>query len=117
MDFGQESQDQTTADAITFDYRNADLSPADRALCDYAVKLTLTPGAMREDDLNQLREHGLSDEQITVATQVIAYFNYINRVGDALGVDEESWMTPTKEEWLRRKRNDYQETACDGQAS
>jgi uncharacterized peroxidase-related enzyme len=90
-----------------FDYRTADLSPLDRAMCDYAVKLTRTPGAMNEADLAPLRAGGLSDEQITVATQVIAYFNYINRIADALGVDDESWMTLGRDAWLRRKGRDY----------
>jgi uncharacterized peroxidase-related enzyme len=86
------------------DYRQADLSDADRALCDYAVKLTLTPGAMTEQDVQTLRAHGFDDAQITIAAQVISYFNYINRIADGLGVDNESWMTkPSKSEWLQRK--------------
>lgn len=92
---------------MVWDYREADLSTEDRALCDYAVKLTLTPGAMAEGDLDILRDTGWSDEQIVVATQVIGYFNYINRMADALGVDPEDWMTPSREEWLARKGRDY----------
>ena len=34
---------------------------------------------------------------------MVSYFNYINRVADALGVDDEDWMTPTREEWERRR--------------
>jgi len=71
------------------------------------VKLTLTPGAMREDDVQRLREAGFSDEQIVVATQVISYFNAINRVADALGVEDEAWFDMTREEWLRRKGSNY----------
>ena len=103
--------DQREADRLerqlTFDYREADLSFEDRALCDFAVKLTLIPGEMKAGDLDQLREHGFGDEAITIATQVISYFNYINRVADALGVDSESWMTMTREEWLAKKGLDY----------
>ena len=94
---------------MIFDYREADLSPADRALCDYAVKLSLTPGAMDERDVERLREHGRTDAAITVATQVIGYFNYINRIADGLGVDPEPWMTLPREEWDRRRRRDYAE--------
>lgn len=55
-------------------------------------------------DIARLREHGFDDDQITIAVQVISYFNYINRVADALGVDLEEWMTsPPREEWLARK--------------
>ena len=79
------------------------LSPADRALCDYAVKLTLAPGETGEADVVSLRDEGFSEEAITIAVQVIGYFNYINRVADGLGVDPEAWMTPGLEEWRTRK--------------
>ena len=64
----------------------------DRALCDHAVKLTKSPREMTEDDVLRLREAGLSDRAINDATQVIAYFNYINRIADGLGVDLEQGM-------------------------
>ena len=91
------------ADQLIFDYRQADLSAADRSLCDYAVKLTLTPGAMSEADLVLLRDMGFDDPAITIATQVVGYFNYINRVADGLGVDPESWMTLPLDEWKEQK--------------
>ncbi len=92
---------------MIYDYRRAELSPADRALCDYAVKLTLAPGRMTGQDVDDLRGHGFCDAAITVAVQVIGYFNYINRVGDGLGVDDEPWMKPSREEWDRRRGRDY----------
>ncbi|MBT8486845.1 MAG: peroxidase [Phycisphaerae bacterium] len=91
------------AERLILDYRDADLPADDRALCDFAVKLTLTPGAMNAGDTECLRQHGLTDEQITVATQVVSYFNYINRVADGLGVDLEPWMTRSPEDWRREK--------------
>jgi len=45
-------------------------------------------------DVQALRDHGFSDEQITIAAQVIGYFNYINRIADGLGVDDEPEMAP-----------------------
>ncbi len=95
------------AGQLVLDYRTADLDEADRALCDYAVKLTLRPDAVGAPDVQRLRGHGLSDEAITIAVQVIGYFNYINRVADALGVDAETWMSPSPEEWERRRGRDY----------
>ncbi len=92
---------------LVFDYRDAALSEADRALCEYAVKLTLTPGDMGEADIDALRRLGFTDAQVSVATQVIGYFNYINRVADGLGVDDEPWMTLPRDEWRRRKGRDY----------
>lgn len=88
---------------MAFDYRKADLPADDRALCDYAIKLTLSPGEVGESDVQELRDHGFSDEQITVAVQVIGYFNYINRVADGLGVDPESWMDVPFEDWRSQK--------------
>ena len=68
------------------------MTPIDRALCDHAAKLTRTPERMERADVELLRSVGLSDLAINDATQVIAFFNYINRVADGLGVDLESGM-------------------------
>ena len=74
------------------DYRKAGLAAADLALCEFALKLTGTPEAMRPEDLEGLRKQGFEDPAISDAVQVIAYFNYINRVADATGVDLEPGM-------------------------
>lgn len=69
-----------------------------RALCTYALKLTLTPWKVVEPDLDPLRDAGLSDREIVDANQVIAYFNYVNRIADGLGVDlEEEWPPEARE--------------------
>lgn len=75
------------------DYRQAQLSDRQRALCEYAEKLTRTPWEMSAADLNPLRAVGFSDRGILDAVEVIAYFNYINRVADALGIDPEPEWT------------------------
>jgi alkylhydroperoxidase family enzyme len=50
---------------------------------------------MRQEDVDALRAHGLSDEAIHDAVQVISYFNYVNRVADAIGIeDEPEWASP-----------------------
>ena len=64
----------------------------DWLLCAYAEKLTLNPTQMTEADVITLRDAGLDDRAIHDATQVIAYFNYINRIADALGVERETWI-------------------------
>ena len=65
------------------------LDQAQAALLNYVAKLTLTPSECREEDVVALRDAGASDEAIHATVQVAAYFNYINRVADALGVDQE----------------------------
>lgn len=71
------------------DWQSAELSRRERALCTYAVKLTRDPASMREDDLTPLRQAGLDDRAVLDLVQVVSYFNYINRVADALGVPPE----------------------------
>ena len=82
---------------VASDWRAAKLAPVDRALCAYAEKLTGCPGDMEEGDLHKLRDSGLGERAIHDATQVIGYFNYINRMADALGVDYEEFIR----EWER----------------
>ena len=79
---------------IVRDWRQAPLSPADRTLCEHAVKLTLHQQELSPADLDILRSHGFSDRDIHDATQVIAYFNYITRIADALGVEPEEFIDP-----------------------
>ena len=61
-----------------------------RALCAYALKLTKTPHRMQASDVDALRDVGLSDRDIVDANQVVAYFNYVNRIADGLGVELEA---------------------------
>jgi uncharacterized peroxidase-related enzyme len=70
------------------------LDPRTRALCDYARKLTLTPTAMGADDAEALRAQAIDDATIHDAIQVIAYFNYINRVAEGVGTDSEPEWGP-----------------------
>lgn len=60
-----------------------------RALCDFAVKLTREPTAIGLADADALREAGWHDSAIHDAVQVIAYFNYVNRVAEAVGIGPE----------------------------
>lgn len=80
--------------------RFAGLPDRMRVLCGYAVKLTLEPWNVGEADLTPLRAAALSDRDIVDANQVTAYFNYVNRVADGLGVE----LEPQWPETTRRKR-------------
>lgn len=80
--------------AVAGDWRSAPLSPVDRALCEFASKLTLRQHMMTPADLDGLRRHGFDDRAIHDTVQVISYFNYITRVSDALGVEREDFIQP-----------------------
>ena len=80
------------ADRIAEDWRAADLNQVDRVLCEYTEKLTRTPADIDLSDITTLRSVGLDDAAISSATQVIAYFNYINRIAEGLGVPVEDWL-------------------------
>ncbi|MGD9585063.1 MAG: peroxidase-related enzyme [Lysobacterales bacterium] len=71
---------------ISSDYRRHALAPADRALLDYAHKLTVTPSLVAEADISGLREHGFADADILLANLITAYFNFVNRIALGLGV-------------------------------
>ena len=79
---------------VARDWRGAALGAQDAALCAFAEKLTRTPGAMSAADVEALRAAGLDDVAVHDAAQVVGYFNYINRVADALDVELEPDMPP-----------------------
>ena len=78
--------------AVQEDYRSAGLTPREVALLDFAVRLTKSPSGLRKADLDALRGHGLTDEQLVDAVHCISYFCFINRVLDGLGVEPEPSM-------------------------
>jgi len=78
--------------AVQDDYVSAGLTPREVALLDFAVGLTKSPCTVRRGDLDVLRGHGFTDEQLVDVVHCIGYFNFINRVLDGLGVDPEPSM-------------------------
>lgn len=100
------------ARALALDPEGTPLAPADRAMIDYAAKLTRTPGAVGPGDVEALRGAGFSDAAILDVCQVVAYYNYVNRLADGLGVElEDEWtdddLTLTRAEFeARRRRRD-----------
>ncbi|MDG2282592.1 MAG: hypothetical protein P8L45_05695 [Longimicrobiales bacterium] len=79
---------------IARDWRGAQLSEADQALCRHAEVLTHHQHSAGQHSVDELRAHGFDDRAIHDATQVIAYFNYITRVADGLGVEPEDFIEP-----------------------
>ncbi len=86
--------DLDRVEQIKADYREAELSTRDSAILDFAVKLTLHPSKTDASDLDRLKREGLSDVGLLEIVHITGYFNYINRLADALGIDPEpEWGT------------------------
>lgn len=75
------------------DYTSAPLNAADRVMLDYAARLTLTPTAVTEADVQGLRDVGFSDRAILDIAQITAYYAYVNRIADGLGVTLEDYWS------------------------
>ena len=87
------------AEHVKHNYNRANLTPRQKALCKFAEMVTRAPAALTARHLETLRLHGLSDRDILDAVEVISYFNYINRIADALGIDPEPEMQQAYEKW------------------
>ena len=68
-------------------------------MLDYAAKLTRAPWEMTEQDVARLRDSGFSDRAILDIAQVIAYYAYVNRIADGLGVSLEQYWREGKEDY------------------
>jgi uncharacterized peroxidase-related enzyme len=84
---------------IETDYTQARLSSADMQMLDYCSKLTRTPWDMVEGDVIALRDCGFDDRAILDIAQVVAYYAYVNRIADGLGVSLESYWADGKEDY------------------
>lgn len=80
---------------IRDDAAAAPLDAADRAILDVATKLTFSQQRMEPGDLDRLRQHGFSDLQILEIVTLAAFFNFITRVADGLGVES----NPERKAW------------------
>ena len=78
--------DDSLIEALRRDYRTAPITEQERAICDYVVKLTKDATQCGPADLDKLRAVGFDDKGILQITLIASWFNYINRVADALGV-------------------------------
>ncbi len=76
---------------MTDDYQTAPLSDTDRAMLDYAAKVTREPWKMEAADIDSLKEVGFDDRAILDICQITAYYAYANRMADGLGVELEGF--------------------------
>lgn len=72
--------------ALRTDYTNAPITEAERVMCDYVVQLTKDATKIHPKYHENLRANGFDDTAILQITLIASWFNYINRVADALGV-------------------------------
>jgi uncharacterized peroxidase-related enzyme len=81
--------DKELVDSLERDYTTAAITPQERVMLDYVVKLTKDATKIWKDDHERLRAAGFDDRGILQITLIASWFNYINRVADALGVGRE----------------------------
>jgi uncharacterized peroxidase-related enzyme len=81
--------DEALVKALVEDYDSAPLSEADRAMLDYVTDVTEDATRVTPKNHEQLRSVGFDDRAILQITLIASWFNYINRVADALGVGRE----------------------------
>jgi uncharacterized peroxidase-related enzyme len=72
--------------ALQEDYRTARISEQDKVMLDFVAQLTRDATRITPDDHARLRAVGFDDRGILQITLIASWFNYINRVADALGV-------------------------------
>ncbi|HEV8134818.1 MAG TPA: hypothetical protein VGP85_09090 [Pyrinomonadaceae bacterium] len=78
--------DEEMVKALQEDYTNAPISEQDRVMLDYVVQVTKDATRISPKDHERLRAVGFDDKGILQITLIASWFNYINRVADALGV-------------------------------
>lgn len=81
-----ETGDAFWVGTVEANYRHAQLTARERAMGDYAIKLTRTPAEMGPADLEPLRQAGLSETDIIYTAGIVAFFNLSNRINSGLGV-------------------------------
>jgi uncharacterized peroxidase-related enzyme len=81
------------------DYTQADLAPADKVMLAYVAKLTRTPSAIKREDMDALRKVGFTDRAILDIAQITAYYAYVNRLVDGLGVTLEAYWAQGKQDY------------------
>jgi uncharacterized peroxidase-related enzyme len=81
--------DKELVEALEKDYTTAPITAQERVMLDYVVMVTRDATKVCKDDIEALRAAGFDDRGILQITLIASWFNYINRVADALGVGRE----------------------------
>ncbi|MFQ5864955.1 MAG: carboxymuconolactone decarboxylase family protein [bacterium] len=81
---------------IKTDFRKAKLDSATRSMLEFVERVTVKAHEIQEDEVAALRQEGFTDEDILDMVHIAGYFNHINRLADALGVELEDFMVASK---------------------
>ena len=81
--------DETLKNQLVDDYNAADISDFDKLMLGYSVKITRDPASIDRAYVDRLKELGFDNHTLHDIVQVTAYFNYVNRLADGLGVELE----------------------------
>jgi uncharacterized peroxidase-related enzyme len=83
------TKDEALVSQIKVDYTKAIIDSKTLAMLNYAVKLTVKPTSITEEEVNNLRDQGCTDREILDVCQITSYFNFVNRMAEGLGVELE----------------------------
>ena len=77
---------------IVADFQTADIDEATKAILEFAVKVTNAAPTVTPADLEHLRGYGLTDEALFAIVEVVGFFNYVNRIADAFGIELDDFL-------------------------
>jgi uncharacterized peroxidase-related enzyme len=80
-------KDEAKINELISDYKSMEFPIRTHAILNYAEKLTATPGLVNEYDVQNLRIHNFSDEDILNINLLVSYFNFVGRIANGLGVE------------------------------
>ncbi|RKU07921.1 peroxidase [Candidatus Poribacteria bacterium] len=87
----QVNEDQLVRQIKT-DFHSANLDATTKAILEFAEKVTVAAYTVQPSDLDLLRSHGLDDETIFDVVEIVGFFNSVNRIADALGIELEDFL-------------------------
>jgi uncharacterized peroxidase-related enzyme len=79
---------------VISNWREADLDPQEKAMLAFTEKFTLTPSQITDEDIDALQQAGFSENEILVIGLGAGYRNWVDRIADLLGVEEEKFDFP-----------------------
>jgi len=97
-----ETGNHTLVKHLKTDPANAPLEPQDKAMIDFALKLTREPAKVKREDIEFLQQYGFSEEQVVDIVLITCTFNFMDRLADGLGVElDTTWRVSreTKSHW------------------